>query len=236
MIKNIVAIHQPNFFPWLAYFDKIVRSDIFIFLDDVQFPKTGGVWSNRVKLLIAKEVRWLTAPIVRDYHGIRKINEMEFCSDIPWRKKMIKTLKINYKKAPCFSEAINFFEPLIQNPENNIANYNYHAILTISKQIGLSVDKFYRSSEIVHFGTSNERLVSLTKAVGGSIYLCGSGSDGYLNEYVFHSAGVELQYQQFNHPTYAQKDSGNFQVGLSIFDAIANLGWKGLRKLLGLTS
>ncbi len=48
----IVAIHQPNFFPWLGYFDKIARCDHFVLLDHVQFQKTGGVWSNRVRMMV----------------------------------------------------------------------------------------------------------------------------------------------------------------------------------------
>ena len=42
---RICAIHQPNFFPWLGYFDKTVRADIFVLLDDVQYQKTGGNWT-----------------------------------------------------------------------------------------------------------------------------------------------------------------------------------------------
>ena len=51
-MSKVVAIHQPNFFPWLGYFDKILKSDEFVFFDDCQFPKKGGAWCNRVKLLI----------------------------------------------------------------------------------------------------------------------------------------------------------------------------------------
>ena len=35
----IVSIHQPNYLPWLGYFDKIKRSDLFVIFDDVQFPR-----------------------------------------------------------------------------------------------------------------------------------------------------------------------------------------------------
>ena len=36
-MRKIVAIHQPNFFPWLGFFDKIRRADVFVFLDDVSY-------------------------------------------------------------------------------------------------------------------------------------------------------------------------------------------------------
>ncbi len=55
----ICAIHQPNFFPWLGYFDKIKRCDKFVVLDDVQFPKTGGGWSNRVAVIFKVKVSGL---------------------------------------------------------------------------------------------------------------------------------------------------------------------------------
>lgn len=37
----IVAIHQPNFLPWLGYFYKMLMADIFVFLDCVPFSKGG---------------------------------------------------------------------------------------------------------------------------------------------------------------------------------------------------
>jgi len=67
---RVVAIHQPNFLPWLGYFDKLARADTFVLLDSVQFPKRNGTWMNRVKLLVGGEPGWITVPIVRAYHGL----------------------------------------------------------------------------------------------------------------------------------------------------------------------
>jgi hypothetical protein len=85
-MNKIVAIHQPNFFPWLGYFSKIARSDTFIFLDDVQFTKRkSGSWSNRVQLLIGDRSLWATAAIDRKYQGLREIREMRFRENDIWR-------------------------------------------------------------------------------------------------------------------------------------------------------
>ena len=49
----LVAIHQPNFFPWLGYFDKIRRADIFIFLDAVAYPRAGSSGMGRGSIAFA---------------------------------------------------------------------------------------------------------------------------------------------------------------------------------------
>ena len=68
---KVVAIHQPNFFPWLGYFNKIARADVFILHDNVQFPKTGGTWMNRVRILVNGGPSWLTMPVRRNHHGVQ---------------------------------------------------------------------------------------------------------------------------------------------------------------------
>lgn len=232
MSEKIVAIHQPNFFPWLGYFDKIVRSDVFILLDDVQFPKTGGAWSNRVKLLIGGEGNWVTAAIDRDFSGTRSINEMSFLSKNPWRDKIKKTLEFNYKKHAFYAETMDWFEPLLMNQEANIAAYNMHLIRTVVQLLGLGEEKLKVASELDAHGQSNERLCSLTQLAGGGVYMCGGGADGYQDQAVFSKYGLQLRYQSFKHPIYLQKGSKAFVAGLSVVDACMNLGLKGTSTLL----
>ena len=230
---KIVAIHQPNFFPWLGYFNKVARADVFVFLDDVQFPKTGGVWSNRVKLLVGGEARWVTAAIDRNYSGIRKISKMNFLSTNPWREKLLKTLEANYKKHPFFDETMEVTQPLVLNQESNISEYNIHAIKKITSEIGMKTGEFVRSSDFAFESTSTELLCDLTNCVGGKTYLCGGGADGYQDDRIFGSRDLQLQHQKFCHPIYKQFRSETFTAGLSVIDAAMNVGWGGVRILLG---
>lgn len=231
-MNKIVAIHQPNFFPWLGFFDKIARSDIFILLDDVQFPKTGGVWCNRVKLLVSDEARWVTAPIDRNYSGTRLIREMEFLPDNRWRKKMLKTLDANYRKHPFVNEALDVIGALIMNEEANVAEYNVNAIKGIAHKLGVNASKFVRSSQYKTSSASNDLLCDLTLSVGGEIYLSGGGADGYQCGSVFDRREVILAYQDFEHPIYPQLGRSDFIGGLSVIDAVMNIGWDALRDLL----
>lgn len=230
-IGKSVAIHQPNFFPWLGYFEKIVRSDVFVFFDDVQFPKKGGSWSNRVKCLISGEPRWVTASIERKYSGFRNINEMKFRED-NWRIKMLKSLHTNYSKNSFYEETMQVVESLILNPEKNIAEYNIHAVTKILDCLDLSSLNIRRSSEFSFATLSNELLCAVTKEFGGDIYICGGGADEYHDEQVFTNSGIQIEYQNFQHPEYFQRGSESFVSGLSIIDALFNLGCSGTRKLL----
>ena len=230
--KKIVAIHQPNFFPWLGYFDKITKADKFVFLDNVQFPKKGGTWSNRVMLSISKRSHWVTAAVDRSYSGTKEIRDMKFLSENPWRSKIIKSIEINYIKHPYFKETMNFIEPLVLNEERNIAKYNIHSITEISRELGIKIDKMICSSDLNTNSSSNNLLCEITKLSGGENYMCGGGADGYQDQKVFNQQGVNLIYQNFIHPIYNQYKTKNFISGLSIIDALMNMGWSGVKKIL----
>lgn len=229
---RIVAIHQPNFFPWLGYFHKIHLADVFIFLDDVQFPKSGaGVWTNRVKTQVNGEGRWLTAPVDRGFQGTRNINQMFFSNKEDWREKMLKTLYSSYKRAPYFDETYSLIQPLIKFPQDNISDYNIHAINALNLILGYSAKSLIRSSDFLTEYSSTERLIDLTKAVGGDAYLSGGGAGGYQKDEVFENSGVSLIYQDFLHPVYPQFTGNDFIPSLSIIDALMNLGPEGVRFL-----
>jgi len=57
----IVSIMQPTYLPWIGYFDLISKSDIFVFLDDVQFSRRS--WQQRNRILLDGKETMLTIPI-----------------------------------------------------------------------------------------------------------------------------------------------------------------------------
>jgi hypothetical protein len=221
----VVAIHQPNFFPWLGYFDKIARADIFVVLDDVQFEKSGsGTWSNRVKLLIAGKPAWVTMPIRRDFTGVRTINEIQIDNGQPWREKLLRTLQASYAKTAHFAEVFPSIEGLVRNGSDSLADYNIGAIAAIRKLLALEDRPFVRSSTLGVTSRATDRLIDVVKSVGGNAYLAGGGAAGYQQDEQFAAAGVELKLQNFQHPTYVQRGAGEFVPGLSCLDALFQCG------------
>lgn len=229
---RVVAIHQPNFFPWLGFFDKIVHADIFVVLNSVQFPKTGGTWTNRVRLMNGGQPQWTTAPIVRAYPGVRTIAEMEISTSEPWREKLLRSVQTNYGRAPHFDTVFPVLRPLIENPTNSLADYNLTAITTLTQAMEIDTAKFVLGSELKVSGQATELLVSIVQAVKGTAYLCGGGAADYQDDARFAAEGIELLYQNFRHPEYDQVGGGDFVSGLSIIDALMHCSFSGVRQIL----
>lgn len=227
----IVAIHQPNFFPWLGYFDKIARADMFCLLDHVQFPKKGGTYVNRVQVLVQGQAAYLTVPVERNYSGVLPINGMKIREQEPWREKLLRTLQANYARAPFFAETMTLIEPLVQNPTDQLAEYNEHALRGVCAALGL-ITPLVRASTLSVSGQATELLISITQALGGDTYLCGGGAGGYQEDAQYAASGVRLQYQCFQHPCYAQRAGHAFVAGLSIIDPLMWLGRAGTQALL----
>jgi hypothetical protein len=231
-MSKTVAIHQPNFFPWLGFFDKYARADIFILLDIVQLQKTGGSWTNRVKIVVNGNPSWITVPIERSYSGTIKIKDVKINDKNDWRNKILKTIKNNYSKAPFFNEVYPEIEELINNNNAMLADNNISAISALSTRIGLGDNNYILGSSLNINSKSTQMLIEMTKAVNGTAYICGAGASGYQNDEEFERAGLKIIYQNFQHPIYSQVNSDIFIPGLSIIDALMNVGFSDLKTLL----
>lgn len=224
--SKLVAIHQPTFFPWLGYFNKISRCDQFVVLDTVQFSKKGGTWANRVKLLINGQPRWATMPVERNYHGVRSYAEMRIDNGDPWRDKLLQSLRLNYRGAAHFAEVFPPLEDLISNPTSRLTDYNLSAILYLTKALGIDVAKIVMASGLKAEGSGTDLLVAITRAAGGTAYLCGGGASDYQEDEKFGAAGLNLIYQNFKHPEYEQVNTTGFVPGLSVIDALMSCGFE----------
>jgi WbqC-like protein family len=229
--ERLVAIHQPNFLPWLGYFDKLARCDVFVLLDDVQFPKKQGTWMNRVRLLVAGEPAWITVPVVRSYHGLRRVDEMEIDESRPWRRKLLATIEQNYRRAPCFDETMPLVVEVVMQEAPLLARFNEAGVRLLAAAVGLDVGRLIRASTLGVAGSATDLLIALTRKVGGDCYLAGGGADGYQQDERFAAAGVGLRYQEFVHPTYPQMTPAPHH-GLSIVDALMHRGAEATARLL----
>jgi hypothetical protein len=229
----LVAIHQPNFFPWLGYFDKLARCDAFVLLDNVQFPRSSrGTYVNRVRVLVNDSPRWLTVPVARKQEGTPEIRDIRISESEPWRERLQKTIHHSYRRAPHFDEVFPRIEELIGNPAERIADYNETVIRSLAADLGIDASKVVLGSSLDVEGSATDLLISITRAVGGTAYLSGGGAGGYQEDERFEQAGLELTYQDFQHPDYPQLVEPAVP-GLSVIDALMSCGFEGTAALLG---
>lgn len=228
---TLVAIHQPTFLPWLGWWDKLVRADVLVLLDDVQFSKKGGTWMNRVRMLVGGEPRWVTMPVDRAYTGTRRVREMRIDESKPWREKMLTTIRGSYARASFAGDVLPVVEEALVPGTDRVAALNEETIRLFADRLGLDTSKLVHQSELGVSADGTQLLIGLCRAVGGDTYLSGDGSDGYLDSDAFATAEVGLTFQEFTPPPYPQSTAGHV-AGLSIVDALMNCGWGGTAELL----
>ena len=218
----ICAIHQPNFFPWTGYFDKIRKADIFIFLDEVTYPR--GTWCNRVKLLNSKEPTWHGLPIQRP-SSAQPIKDVRFSDKEFHLNKFKKSLQYNYSKTPFYLEAMQHIESLINFETNFLVEYNINAITKLSKLLNFPA-QFIRQSDICHQQHSTDLLIELLKEVGADAYLCGSGASGYQDDGMFTKNQLKLIYQNYSQQNDTMfKNAHENEQGLSVLHSLFNTGF-----------
>jgi len=222
----VVAVHQPTFLPWLGFFDKLSRADVFVVLDDVQFARGGhGNWVNRVKWLVDGRPAWATVPVKRSHRGLETIRSVEIADDVAWRSKLVNGLQRHYRHAAAFGEAMPYFADLLAFQTTSICEFNIHAIEQLRRHLRIGRPRVIRQSEIGVTGQATDLLVQLVRAAGGTAYLCGDGSTEYLETEAFSRAGLGLEFQRFAHPAYPQHGVSEFVSGLSIVDAAMQCGF-----------
>ena len=214
----ITLIHQPEFMPWMGFFDKLARSDVFVVYDDVQFEKNG--FQNRNKIMTEHGWKWLSVPIVHNYPELIKDVKI---SGTQWKKDILNKILFNYKKTPYFEKYYKLIEEAILADHELLIDLNLHIIRNISEALGINV-KMIRSSEFSYEGEEkNEKLISICKSIGSDTYLVGSGGRGYTDEKMFSDAGIKLLWHDYNHPTYKQQFE-EFQPQMSTVDLLFNSG------------
>lgn len=221
----IVSIHQPQYLPWLGYFDKIDKSDIFVILDDVQYKKNE--WQNRNKIRNKKGWQWITVPV--RYSFGQKINEIKIDNERNWRQDHYKSLIINYNNAPYFQDHHSFFAKTYNNSWEYLVDINIHFIDYLVNSLRITT-KLIRASQLKLKKQRTERLVNICKELGADTYLSGKGAAKYLDIDQFEKEKIKVVFQDFIHPTYKQVYN-DFQSHMSIVDLLFNYGSKSLNVL-----
>ena len=209
----IVTIHQPAYLPWLGYLDRIASSDVFVFLDSVQFEKNSFTNRNRIKT--PKGPLWLTVPVKLQGHLQKVLSEIEVDDKQNWKKKHLRSIEQNYRQASAFND-IERLAALYDPDVSLLSDLCFDQLKFWLTELGIK-SRVVRASELAVEGKKSDLILTLCRKVGGDTYLSGPLGRGYLEEEKFAAAGITVRYHDYVHPTYPQL-FGEFLPAMGVAD------------------
>jgi hypothetical protein len=227
----IVSIMQPAYIPWLGYFDRILKSDIHIVLDDVAMDRSSKTkFTNRNKIRTPNGWSWLTVPLQSVARSDEKvISDLEISSGMSWSEKHWRTIRSNYSRSTYYSRYASYFENFYQQDWIFLATMLQESTSYLLQELGIQTQEL-KSSELSPQSKKADLILELCIKVGATTYLSGPFGRDYLDEGAFEKAGIELKYHDYVHPSYDQCFDG-FEPYMSVVDLLFNHGEKSLEIL-----
>lgn len=226
------AIHQPHYFPWLGYFDKMAKTDIFVLLDQVQLEKNSQMIKNRV-LDKSGNIKYIT--ISGETKGFLDKEYREILTkDISgWTSRQMNALKDYYRKARYGKEIFSILEEFLAKDYPTICQWSCASIELVRGLLGITTPLIFQSD--IDYDRNNRRsdlIYSICQSIGADTYFSGRGASiVYLDREKFAKNGIKIIFQSFHSPAYPQCNSPEFVPGISVLDMLFNLGIEETRRV-----
>lgn len=211
-----IAIMQPYLFPYIGYFQLINAVDIYVFYDDVQWIKGG--WINRHSLLQMENSKIATLPVEK--HGLCSINQVFFTSNNKYKQEYLNKIINAYKKAPYYKDIYPLIEEVINYEDRNVAHLIAFSIKQLNNLLGINTKCIFSSSiDYNHQLSAQDKIIDITKKLGGNIYINNINGQHLYNKEDFIKAGLTLQFLEKEIEAYTQFKN-EFVPYLSIIDVL----------------
>ena len=225
----LACVHQPNYLPWLGFFAKIVQSQIYIVMDNVQLPDASFV--NRVRIAGAVDPTWITVPVKHPTSRDGPIREIRIDYSSNWIRKHLAGFQHRYGRAPAFKEIYAGLVPVLESRPELLADLNLALIRTVLAACRIET-RIVLGSTLGGTGQASALIIDMCKKVGATSYLAGKGAVAYDDLELYKSNDMQYIRAGFRHPTYKQHGTTNFIEGLSVIDALFSIGPDATRALI----
>ncbi len=203
---------QPYFFPYIGYWQLIHAVDTFVIFDDVNYINRGYI--NRNNILINSKKQYFTLELAGASQN-KKINEIEVGHN---RSKLLKTLRMAYRKAPYFDTTFQLLEDIITCREQNLARFLGDSLKCLTQYFGLDTKLLY-SGEILkdeHL-KAQDKIIDIANRLEATRYVNAIGGQELYDKQRFAEGGLELDFLKSEVSEYRQFDH-TFTSHLSIID------------------
>jgi len=224
--KLTAAIHQPHYFPWLPYMNKMASVDVFVLFDTVQLPR-GKSRVIRAKYLNQSGEKWLSIPVGKMKGDLLQIKDVRL-NDLLWKMEHFDKLRNAYRGSKFFSWACDIVHSALHSSESLwLVDIEESIIEYLCKVFSVGTT-IVRASEILDQGgaSTQEYVVALLERINASTYLSGRGKGSLrtIDEAIFKRSNIEICYQDFPVPPYNQACGENFLSDVSILDTLFRCG------------
>jgi len=219
----IISTSRPYFAPFPGFFYQVHLADIFVILDDVQFPR-GTTWITRNRFKNDQGTWWMTIPVWKKGRGLQNIKNVRICREGRWAHKHLAGLKHAYAHAPYLAEHLQFLNRIFAAGSDRLIDFNLAIIRHL--MLNLAVDTEIRQLSELNIGrAAAPLLIEICRYFNASAYLAPGAAVGHLNADFFEKEGIELITATPRAPVYPQL-WGKFIPDLSAFDLLFNCGPK----------
>ena len=148
------ANHQPHYFPWIGYFDKMAKADTFVILDQVQFEKGSQMVRNRV-LDGNGEIKYITiSGDTKDFLN-REYRELLTKDVEGWTARQMNALRNYYRKAKYQAEILPLLEQLFQKDFKTICEWTCASMELVRELLEIKTPLIYQSD--IQYDRDNKR-------------------------------------------------------------------------------
>jgi hypothetical protein len=190
----IISIHQPAYLPWLGYFDKIKKSDLFIILDTVQFQKNS--YQNR-NVIFSKNLEkiWLTVPVKKD--SSKTIKDIRIHNLVNWQKKHNESIKFNYSKSKNFNKIDKNLNNFYNTEWIYLNDLCYQMLIYFCDLMHIKTKIIKLSDESDVFGNKSDLILNICKKYNATTYYSGINGKNYLDLNKFNKYDIKISFQNF---------------------------------------
>ena len=229
-MSRVCVVMQPHWLPYLGYFQLAAASDVFVFLDDVQFARR--TWQCRNRILDQGREVFLEAR-VKKLPLQTPILDIQLDDSVAWRAQHLDQIRAAYAGRPGFADGMALMEAHYgRESDGSLSALNRALIEDVSRRCGLT-SEFVLASDLGCGGRRSDHVVELCRAVGADLYYSPAGARDYIAEDgAFEAAGLPVAFQSFAARPYPQAHDGEFIPYMSFVDALMNVGWDGFATLI----
>ena len=209
-----VGIMQPYLLPYIGYFQLMKAVDEYVIADNLNYIKQG--WINRNRLLLnGKEFLFSLAVIGASQNKL--INEVVVADD---QAKLLKTIEVNYRKAPCFAEVFPLIEKMIGCEDKNLARYLGNSLMIVADYLKFGTKFSYMSDLDRDLSLkSQDMVINVCTIIKATEYINAIGGTALYDKDIFKQAGVDLFFLKTKEIEYKQFNN-SFVPGLSMLDVL----------------